>query len=77
VAAASLRSRAPALRSLVAWLVAVLAFKPLAALVYRVSHDLVTSTREPVLVLVVVCLTFTAAAGLLPAVARVAAGVRL
>lgn len=76
IAALSLRRRAPGVRPVGGWLVAVVAFRPLAAVVYRVSHDLVTGPGEPVLVLVVVCLTFLLSGALLPGVARIVTGVQ-
>lgn len=75
VAALSLRGRAPALRWAAACLIAILAFRPLVAVVYRISHGLVTGDRDPVLVLLVVCLTFLLSAALLPAVVRIAVSV--
>lgn len=60
-------------RLALAWLAAVLAFKPLSAVVYRVGHGLLVSAHDPVLVLLISALVFLLAAGLLPAVARVAA----
>jgi hypothetical protein len=56
------------------WVVAVMAFKPLNAIVYRVGHGLVSSTEDPVMVLLAVSLTFLLAAALLPGVARLASG---
>jgi hypothetical protein len=53
------------------WVVAVVAFKPLNALVYRIGHGLLTSTDDPVLVLLIASMSFVFAASLLPAVARV------
>jgi hypothetical protein len=70
LAAVGLRRPAPGMRVALAWVVAIIAFRPIAALVYRVSHDLVTASREPVVVLIVVCLTFLLSAALLPGVAR-------
>lgn len=75
LAAMSVLRSAGNLRLGLAWLAAVLCFRPLASVVYRVSHDLLTYSEEPVLVLVVACLTFLLAASLLPGVARIAAGV--
>lgn len=72
VAALSLRRRAPSLRWGAACLIAVMVFRPLSAVVYRMSHGLVTGSRDPILVLVVVCLTFLLAAALLPATVRIA-----
>jgi hypothetical protein len=56
------------------WVVAVMAFKPLNAIVYRVGHGLVSSTEDPVMVLLAVSLTFLLAAALLPGVASLASG---
>lgn len=56
------------------WVVAVMAFKPLNAIVYRVGHGLVSSTEDPVLVLLAVSLTFLLAAALLPGIASLAGG---
>lgn len=56
------------------WVVAVMAFKPLNAIVYRVGHGLVSSTEDPVLVLLAVSLTFLLAAALLPGIASLASG---
>lgn len=72
LAAASLGRRPRVWRGSLAWVLAVLAFQPLAAVVYRASHGLVTDGQDPVLVLVVVCLTFLLIAALLPGVARLA-----
>lgn len=72
LAAASLARRPAVLRGALGWMLAVIAFQPLAAVVYRASHGLVTGGNDPVLVLVVVCLTFLLIAALLPAVARLA-----
>ncbi|MEI2643366.1 MAG: hypothetical protein V9G10_13870 [Candidatus Nanopelagicales bacterium] len=72
VAALSLRRRVASLRWGGACLVAVMAFRPLAAVVYRMSHGLVLGSKDPVLVLLVVCLTFLLSAALLPAMVRIA-----
>lgn len=56
------------------WVVAVMAFKPLNAIVYRVGHGLVSATDDPVLVLLTVALTFLLAAALLPGIASLAGG---
>lgn len=56
----------------VAWLVAVLAFKPLTAVIYRVGHGLLVTADDPVLVLLISALMFLLAAAVLPAGARVA-----
>lgn len=64
--------RARSLRLVGAWAIAVIAFEPLTALVYRVGHALVMRADHPVIVLLVACLTSFLAAGMLPATARVA-----
>ncbi len=76
VAAASVFRGAGSLRVALAWLLAVLAFRPLSAIIYRVSHDLVTMSREPIVVLLVVTMTFLLSAAMLPGVARLAANGR-
>jgi hypothetical protein len=68
--------RADAFGRGLAWLVAVMAFKPLVAVVYRVCHGLLTTTDDPVVVLLVATLSFLLAALLLPATAHVVAGLR-
>jgi hypothetical protein len=64
------------LRMAGAWAVAVVAFDPLAALVYRVGHGLAVRAEQPVVVLLVACVTSFMAAGMLPLTARVAGAVR-
>ena len=59
-------------RLAVAWLAAVLAFKPLSAVVYRVGHRLLEAADDPVLVLLISALIFLLAAAVLPVGARVA-----
>lgn len=76
VAAASVFRGSTSLRLVCGWLLAVVAFRPLTAVIYRISHDLVTSSREPIVILLVVTLTFLLSAAMLPAVARLAAGGR-
>lgn len=71
LAAGSLLS-ARALRIAGGWAVAVVAFDPLCAVVYRVGHALVTRAEEPVVVLLVAAVTSFTAAGVLPVAARVA-----
>jgi hypothetical protein len=65
-----------ALRGAGAWAVAVVAFDPLSALVYRIGHALVMQAEQPVVVLLVACVTSFMAAGMLPLVARVAGSSR-
>lgn len=76
IAAASLLAGGSRLRILGAWMLAVLAFRPLACLIYRMSHDLVTTSGDPVVVLLAVPLTLVLSALMLPLVAAVAAGTR-
>lgn len=76
VAAGSLVVTSSALRSGVAWLVAVLCFRPCVSALYRASHALVTDASEPMVVLLVVPMTFLIGAALLPGVARTVAGAR-
>jgi hypothetical protein len=71
LAAGSLLS-GPALRGAGAWAVAVVAFDPLSALVYRVGHALAMQTEQPVVVLLVACVTSFMAACMFPLAARVA-----
>jgi hypothetical protein len=61
---------ARALRTVAAWGVAVIAFEPLSAVVYRVGHALALNAREPVLVLLVAAVTSFLAASMLPLTAR-------
>ncbi len=68
--------RADAFGKGLAWLVAVMVFKPLIAVVYRVGHGLLTATDDPVLALLVSTLSFLFAAFLLPASAHAVAGFR-
>lgn len=70
LAAAAVSRRAVGLRMAGAWLLAVLAFRPLACVVYRVGHRLVTDSGQPVIVLLSVALTFLLSAAMLPGVAR-------
>ena len=58
------------------WAVAVVAFDPLAALVYRVGHAVTMRADEPVVVLMVASVTSFMAAGMLPLAARVSGSVR-
>ncbi|MFN8183122.1 MAG: hypothetical protein U0R23_01720 [Candidatus Nanopelagicales bacterium] len=62
---------ARALRTVTAWGVAVVAFEPLSAVVYRVGHALVLRAQEPVLVLLVAAVTSFLAASMLPLTARI------
>jgi len=62
---------ARALRTVAAWGVAVIAFEPLSAVVYRVGHALVLNAKEPVLVLLVAAVTSFLAASTLPLTARI------
>ena len=75
LAAGSLLS-ARALRIVGAWAIAVVAFDPLCAVVYRVGHALVVRAEEPVVVLLVASVTSFTAAGMLPIAARVAGAAR-
>ncbi len=70
LAATAVSRRAVGLRLAAGWLLAVLAFRPLASVVYRVGHGLVTDSGQPVIVLLSVSLTFLLSAAMLPAVAR-------
>lgn len=70
LAAAAVSRRAVGLRIAGGWLLAVLAFRPLACVVYRVGHNLVTGSGQPVIVLLSVALTFLLSAAMLPGVAR-------
>jgi hypothetical protein len=73
LAGAAVSRRAVRLRLAGGWLLAVLAFRPLVCVVYRVGHTLVTDSGEPVIVLLSVSLTFLLSAAMLPAVARLGA----
>ncbi len=76
IAAVSVAGDSSRMRIALAWSVAVLAFRPAAAIVYRISHDLVTGAREPVVVLLAVPLTFLVTVSILPGIARLAGAVR-
>lgn len=58
------------------WAVAVVAFQPVSAVLYRIGHGLIMRVEEPVLVLLVAALTFFLAAASLPALARIAGSPR-
>lgn len=58
------------------WAVAVVAFQPVSAVLYRIGHGLALQVQEPVLVLLISALTFFLAAGSLPALARIAGSPR-
>lgn len=58
------------------WAVAVVAFQPVSAVLYRIGHALALQVREPVLVLLISALTFFLAAGSLPMLARIAGSPR-
>ena len=55
---------------------AVVAFQPVSAVLYRIGHGLALQVQEPVLVLLISALTFFLAAGSLPALARIAGSPR-
>lgn len=74
-ASAVFQGRVP-LRMALAWMLAVVVFRPLASVVYRLSHDLVTDSTEPVVVLVSVPMMFLLSAMMLPLVARLVGGER-
>jgi hypothetical protein len=73
LAAASVLPGARSLRPALSWAVAVAAFPPVCAAIYRVAHGLATGTDEPVVVLLVAGLSFLAAAAALPGMTRVVA----
>lgn len=74
LAAFSVARASPGLRQAGGWLVAVLAFRPLAYLLCRVGHELHTSLGDPLVVLVVTIMTFLVIAVLLPLTAQAATG---
>lgn len=63
-------------RTAFSWLLAVLTFPPLSALVYRAGHGLVTGSADPVVVLISVSMMFVISAAMLPLVVRLTAGER-
>lgn len=75
-AAGSVHVNGAALRIGAAWFVAVISFRPCVSALYRVSHALVMGVSEPLVVLLVVPMTFVVGCALLPGVARLVAGVR-
>jgi len=76
LAAGSVTPGGPGLRTGIAWVVAVVAFQPLSAAVYRVGHGLALHAQAPVLVLLIPGLTLFLAASTLPLAARLAGGGR-
>lgn len=74
LAALSVLRSTGGMRTGLSWVVAIIAFKPLNAVVYRVGHGLLTNTDDPVLVLLIASLSFVFAASLLPGVAKVMDG---
>lgn len=74
LAALSVLRSSNSMRAGLSWVVAIIAFKPLNAVVYRVGHGLLTNTDDPVLVLLIASLSFVFAASLLPAVAKIMDG---
>ena len=74
VAAVSVTRSPLVLRRTVGWLIAVLAFRPLAYVVFRAGQQLHDSTSDGLLALVIAVVTFGAAAAVLPLSARVVSG---
>lgn len=75
MAALSVLRSVGSVRLAVAWITAVIVFKPVNAIVYRVGHSLLSNARDPVLVLLIAALSFLLAAALLPAMARMFGGI--
>lgn len=74
LAAFSIAGSLSALRRALSWLVAVIAFRPIAFLVLRSGQQLNNHVRDDLLVLVVAVVTFAAAALVLPLTAHVVTG---